>query len=158
MLSFESLLSSLKHAKSIKTIAVGGAKFINLGVHPENMEICEVTDGKEHYYTDDGREIVCPTCGAVWLQEDEGEFSSGTCEHLRFTLHSECDDEFEFSGEWDTDNFLDSIRKAREKDEEVAILDIVEGILTPDVDKAMLHVWWDDPLYHPWMLWGFKEK
>lgn len=122
------------------------------------MEICEVTDGKEHYYTDNGEEIVCPICGALWLLEEEGEFTSGTCEHLRFALHSECDDDFEFFNKWDTDSFLDSVRKAREKDEEVAILDIVEGILTPDVDKAMLHVWWDDPLYHPWMLWGFKEK
>lgn len=132
-------------------------EFINLEVRLENMEIHEVIDGKEHHYTDDGREIVCPICGAVWLLEEEGEFSSETCEHLRFTLSSERDDDFEFFGEWNSESFLEQVEKAREKHEDADILDIMGEIRHPDIDKAIIYIWPDDPLYHPWTLWGFKE-
>lgn len=71
------------------------------------MEIRDAQEGKEHRYTDDGEEIVCPVCGAVWLQEVEGEYTFGTCEHLRFSLHSECDDDFEFFNDWDSAGFLE---------------------------------------------------
>lgn len=141
-----------------KTIAAECVEFINLGIHPENMEISEVTDGKEHYYTDNGEEIVCPICGALWLLEEEGEFSSGSCEHLRFTLCSERDDDFEFFGDWDSEGFLELVGKARENYEEVAVLDILDEIRHPDINRAVLYVWQDDPLYHPWTLWGFKVR
>jgi len=38
------------------------------------------------------------------------------------------------------------------------ILDILGEIQHPGVDKAILRIWWDDPLYHPWVLWGYKTK
>jgi hypothetical protein len=61
------------------------------------MEIRDAVADKEHCYTDDAEEIVYPVCGAVWLQEIEGEYTFGTCEHLRFSLHSDCDNDLNFS-------------------------------------------------------------
>jgi hypothetical protein len=103
-------------------------------------------------------EVVCPVCGEVWLKEEEGEFTSGDCEHLKFTLHSECGDDFEISGEWDSDGFNEMVDAAREKDEDddADIFEILGEIQHPDIDKAMLYIWWNDPLYHPWVLWGYK--
>jgi hypothetical protein len=49
------------------------------------------------------------------------------------------------------------VKKARERDEYAEILDIILGIQYPDLDKAMIFVWQDDPLNHPWILWGYKE-
>lgn len=68
------------------------------------------------------------------------------------------DDEFDIFEDWDSEGFLDRVEQARAKDEEVDILDIMEGIKHPDIDKAILYVWQDDPLNHPWMLWGYKEN
>jgi hypothetical protein len=89
----------------------------------------------------------------------EGDFTSGTCNHLRFSLHSECDDDFEFFGEWDAEGFMRLVEEAREKDAdgEMDIFDILGKIRHPDVDKAILYIWYDDPLYHPWTVWGYNE-
>lgn len=54
------------------------------------MKIRYAQEGREHRYTYDGEEIVCPILGTVWLQEVEGVYTFGTCDHLRFSLHSEC--------------------------------------------------------------------
>jgi hypothetical protein len=50
------------------------------------------------------------------------------------------------------------VEEAREKDDDMHILDILGEIQHPDVDKAMIHVWQEDPLNHPWMIWGYKVK
>lgn len=122
------------------------------------MEIEDASEKDEHVYFEDGGEgIVCPVCGAVWLFEDQGDFTSGDCEHLRFVLHSECDDDFQFSGDWDFGNFIKLVEKAHRKDSEKDIVDIIAEIKHPDIGKAMIFVWQDDPLYHPWTLWGYKE-
>jgi hypothetical protein len=92
------------------------------------MEIRDAREGKEHRHADDGEEIVCPVCGAVWLQEVEGEYTFGTCEHLRFSPHSECDDDFEFFHDWDIEGFLELIEKGREKDKYAEVLDILSKI------------------------------
>jgi hypothetical protein len=76
---------------------------------------------------------------------------------LRFTLHSDCGDDFEVFGEWDSDSFLELVEKAREKDADADILDILGKIHHRDVEKVMLNVRQDDPLNHPWMLWGYKS-
>jgi hypothetical protein len=112
---------------------------------------------EEHCNTDDGEEICCPICGRAWLEEMEGDYDFDSCQHLRFSLHSDCDDDFEFFGNWDIEVFLELAKKVREKDEYAEILDIILGIQHPDLDKAIVFVWQDDPLNHPWMLWGYKE-
>ena len=121
-----------------------------------DMEIREADE--EHCYTDDGEEICCPVCGTAWLEEVEGDYTFDSCDHLRFSLHSDCDDDFEFFGDWDIEGFLKLVEKAREKDEYAEILDILIGIQHSDLDKAMVFVWNEDPLNHPWMLWGYKES
>jgi hypothetical protein len=73
-------------------------------------------------------------------------------------LHSMRDDEFEIFEDWDSDGFLDMVEQARAKEEEADIMDILAEIQHPDIDKAILFVWVDDPLNHPWMLWGYKEN
>ena len=77
-------------------MALGYMDFINDKVYLDGMKIRDAQEGKEHRYTDDGEEIVCPVCGAVWLQEVEGEYPFGTCDHLQFSLHSDCGDDLEF--------------------------------------------------------------
>jgi hypothetical protein len=104
------------------------------------MEIRDAPVDKEHSYTDDGEEICCPICGTAWLQEEEGDVTFDNCEHLRFSLHSDCNDDFEIFDEWDSDSFLELVEKAREKDEEADILDILGKIHHRDVEKAMLYV------------------
>lgn len=126
-------------------------------VIPKAMEVREALDDKEHCHTDDGEEICCPVCGAAWLEEREGEFSSGSCQHLRFTLHSEGCDEFDFFGDWDPAGFQRMVKEAIENDEDADFIDILEGLEHPDVGGAILYVWRDDPLYQPWMLWGYNE-
>jgi hypothetical protein len=121
------------------------------------MEIREALEGKEHCSTAEEEEICCPVCGTLWLQEKKGEFTSGTCQHLRFTLHSEGCDEFDFFGEWNPNDFLDKVGQASEKDEDADIFEILEWIEHPEIDGAILYNWRDDPLYRPWMLWGYKE-
>jgi hypothetical protein len=138
-----------------KTIAIECTVFINNDVHLGNMEVRDADE--DHCYTDEGEEICCPICGTAWLQEEEGEFSFDNCEHLRFSLHSDSGDDFEIFGEWDSDGFLELVEKAREKDEDADILDILGKIHHRDVEKAMLYVWQDDPLNHPWTLWGYKS-
>ena len=66
-------------------------------------------------------------------------------------------DYFEIFEDWDSDSFLDRVEQASLKDDDADILDILAEIHHPDVDKATLYVWQDDPLNHPWMLWGYKE-
>jgi hypothetical protein len=136
-------------------ITIEGTTLITLEVHPDYMEVRDADE--EHCYTDDGEEICCPICSTEWMTEIEGEFSFDNCEHLRFSLHSDSGDDFEVFGEWDLDSFLELVEKAREKDEEADILDILGKIHHPDIEKAMLYVWQDDPLNHPWMLWGYKS-
>jgi hypothetical protein len=133
-------------------------RFISIEVHLERMEILDALEDNEHRYTDDGEEICCPICGAKWLEEVEGEFMLGTCEHLRFTLHSECEDAFEFFGEWNSDGFLEQVEVIREKDEDLYILDILGKIQNPDANRAIFHQWQEDPLNHPWTLWGYKAS
>ena len=122
------------------------------------MEIRDASEAGAILYTDNGQEIVCPVCRATWLQEENGEFTFGTCDHLRFSLHSECGDDLEFFGEWDSEGFMNLVEEARTKNEDANTLDILGEIQHPDVEKAILHIWWDDPLYHPWVLWGFKQE
>jgi hypothetical protein len=88
----------------------------------------------------------------------EGDNTFDSCDHLRFSLNSDCGDDFEIFNEWDSECFLKLVEKAREKDEDADILDILNEIQYPDVDKAMIYVWNEDPLNHPWMLWGYKEN
>ena len=88
---------------------------------------------------------------------DESGVIFDSCEHLWFCFHPDWDD-FEFSNEWDAKSFLEPVDNAREKDEEADILDILREIHHPDVDKAILYIWNEDPLNHPWMLWGYKER
>jgi hypothetical protein len=49
---------------------------------------------------------------------------------LRFRLHSECDDDFEFFGEWDAEGFMRLVEEAREKDknDKMHIFDILGKI------------------------------
>jgi hypothetical protein len=49
------------------------------------------------------------------------------------------------------------VKQAREKDEDIDIFDILEGIQHPDIDKAIVYIWQDDPLNQPWMIWGYQE-
>ena len=119
----------------------------------------EVRDAEEeHCYTDEGEEICCPVCGTAWLTDIEGDVTTDSCEHLRFSLHSMRDDEFEIFEEWASGGFLELVEKECSKDEEADIMDILAGIQHTDIDKAILYVWQDDPLNHPWMLWGYKEE
>jgi hypothetical protein len=69
-------------------------------------------------------------------------------------LHYDYD--FEIINEWDSEGFLKLVEKARADDEDSDILDVLNGIQHPDVDKALFHVWYDDPLSHPWMIWGYN--
>jgi hypothetical protein len=126
--------------------------------HTNNMEIRDVVEDKEHRRIDDGEEIVCPVCETAWLTDIEGDATFDSCKHLRFSLHSGCDDDFEFFGEWDFEGFLKLVEEAREKDDDVYILDILSQIQHLDVDKAMIYVWQEDPLNHPWMICGYKEN
>ena len=53
---------------------------------------------------------------------------------------------------------MNLVEEARKKNEDADIFDILGESPHPDVEKAILHIWWDDPLYHPWVLWGFKQE
>lgn len=141
--------------ESALSIATSCVTLIKDEVHPDCMEIREAKE--EHSYTDEGEEICCPVCGTAWLTDIEGDVTTDSCEHLRFSLHSMCDDEFDIFEDWDSDGFLDIVEQARAKDEEMDILGILEGIQHPDIDKAIVYIWQDDPLNHPWMIWGYKE-
>ena len=132
-------------------------RFINEELHVDSMEIRDAEEDKEHCCTEDGEEIVCPVCETAWLTDIDGDATFDSCDHLRFSLHSECDDDFEFFGEWDLEGFLKLVEEAREKDDDIHILDILSLIQHPDVDKAMIYVWQEDPLNHPWMIWGYKN-
>lgn len=121
------------------------------------MQIRPVKNGEEYCYTDGGYEIGCPICRTPWLEEDGGEFNFDTCEHLRFTLHSENGEGFDIFEDWDSDSFLEMVETAREEDDGMDILEILEKIQHNDIDKAMIYIWKDDPLYNPWMLWGYQE-
>jgi hypothetical protein len=120
------------------------------------MELQDASKSGAILYDDKGEAIVCPSCRETWLQEEEGEFTFGTCDHLRFRLHSECGEDFDFFGEWDSNGLLEMVEEALKKDEDADILDVLAEIQHPDVDKAILHIWWDDPLYRPWVLWGYQ--
>jgi hypothetical protein len=122
------------------------------------MEIRDSVGDEEHRYTEDGEEIVCPVCGMAWLTDIEGDVAFDSCDHLRFSLHSDCGDDFEFFGEWDLEGFLKLVEEAREKEDDIHILDILSEIQHPDVDKAMIFVWQEDPLNHPWMIWGYNDS
>lgn len=107
------------------------------------MQIRSVEKGEEYCYTDDGYEICCPICGTAWLEEVEGEFNIDSCEHLRFSLHSDNGDDFDIFGKWDSVGFLKLVEKVREEDENYSmdILEILELVQHPDVDMAMIYVW-----------------
>ena len=122
------------------------------------MEIRDVQEGKEHRYIDEGEELVCPVCETAWLQEVEDDVTFDSCDHLRFSLHSDCGDDFEIFNEWDSESFLKLVEKAREEDEEMDILDILTEIQHADVDIVIFYVWTEDPLNHPWMAWGYKKN
>jgi hypothetical protein len=137
------------------SIAISSVILISEEVHSDCMEIREAKE--EHCFTDEGEEINCPVCGTTWLKDIEGDVTTDSCEHLRFSLHSECVEDFEIFEDWDSDSFLDMVKQVRAKDEEIDILDILEGIQHPDIDKAIVYIWQDDPLNHPWMIWGYQE-
>jgi hypothetical protein len=111
-------------------------RFINDEVHADSMEIRDAEEDKEHSCIDSGEEIVCLVCGTAWLTDIEGDGTFDSYEHLRFSLNSECDDDFEFFGEWDLEGFLKLVEEAREKDDDMHILDILSQIQHPDVDKS----------------------
>ncbi len=144
--------------RKTKITALGSANFINNEVHHEYMEVRDAQEGKEHCYTEKGEQISCPICGAIWLEETEGEFTSGGCQHLRFTLHSEGCDEFDFFGDWVQTDFLCQVKEAIENEDDADFIDILESLQCTDVDKAIQFIWRDDPQYQPWMLWGYKEN
>lgn len=121
------------------------------------MEVHDAIEGKDHNYTDDGDNIRCPICGIAWITEEDGVVTFDSCEHLRFCYHPDWDD-FQFSNEWDADSFLELVENAREKDEEKDVLDIISEIQHPDIDKALLYIWNEDPLSRPWMVWGYKDR
>jgi hypothetical protein len=156
--TFGAHAATIRAKKSQKTVAIGCVRFINEEVHADSMEIRDAVEDKERSYIDDGAEIVCPVCETAWLTDTEGDATFDSCKHLRFSLHSECDDDFEFFSDWDIEGFLKLVEKAREKDEYAEILDILTEIQHPDIDNAMLYIWQEDPLSHPWMLWGYKER
>jgi hypothetical protein len=122
------------------------------------MEIRDAVEDREHRYTDDGEEIICLNCGIAWLHEEEGDFTFNSCEHLRFILHFDSDMDFDFFNEWDTDGFMRSIEKAHETDDEAHVLDILGDIKHPDIDDAFIYIWCEDPLYHPWIIWGYRKE
>jgi hypothetical protein len=130
---------------------------LSLEIYPDIMEIKDAIEGKDHQYTDDSEEIRCPICGAVWLLQSEDDVTLESCEHLRFTLHSDCED-FDFSGNWDSQGFLDLIQADREDDENLDIIELLENIKHSDIDGAMFFVWNEDPLSHPWTIWGYKDR
>jgi hypothetical protein len=174
-------LTSSYQTKSTRTIAIDGVKLINKEGDPHYMEIRDAVEGNDHHYIDDGEEICCPICGIAWLTLDECDVVFDSCKHLRFCYHPDWDD-FEFSNEWEEESFLELVENAREKDEEKDnlddlsddsdvdlknlletdeekdILDILREIQHPDIDKALLYIWNEDPLNHPWMLWGYKDR
>jgi hypothetical protein len=119
------------------------------------MEIRDAQEEKEHRYIDMGEEFFCPICGAIWLKEIEGDVTFGNCEHLRFSLHSENDSNFDFFGDWDWDGFQDMVEA---RDDDTNMMEVVYGISHPSIDKAILWVWHDDPMYHPWMIWGYSQR
>jgi hypothetical protein len=96
--------------------------------------------------------------GTTWLTEIEGDVTFDSYDHLRFSLNSGCGDDFEIFNDWDAESFLKLVEKAREKDEEADILDILTEIQHSDVDMVILYVWTEDPLNHPWILWGYKNN
>jgi hypothetical protein len=59
-----------------------------------------------------GEEFFCPICGAIWLKDIEGDVTFGDCEHLRFSLNSESDSNFDFFGDWNWDGFQDMVEEA----------------------------------------------
>jgi hypothetical protein len=65
-------------------------------IHPDSMEIREADD--EYCCTDDGEEICCPICETAWLIDIEGDVTFDSCEHLRFSLHSESGDDAHLAG------------------------------------------------------------
>ena len=74
-------------------------------------------------------------------------------------MHSECGEEVEnFEGGLTPTASWIWWNKLREKKEEIDILDILEGIPHPDIDKAVVYIWQDDPLNLPWMIWGYQKK
>lgn len=93
-------------------------------------------------------------------QEEQGEFSFGYCDHLRFILNSDlAPDDFEFSGDWDTKGFIDELEKTRPEDENED-WDLFEalGIIDHrDVTGAVFYQWHEDPMYQPWTLWGYNR-
>ena len=91
------------------------------------------------------------------MKDIEGDVTFDICKHLRFSLHSDCGDDIEIFNEWDSDSFLKLVEKARTKKGEADIFDILSQILHPDVDKALIHIWYDDPLSHPCMIWGYAS-
>jgi hypothetical protein len=48
------------------------------------------------------------------------------------------------------------VEKARFRDADAEVLDILSKIQHSDVDNAMMFVWQEDPLNHPWMIWGYE--
>jgi hypothetical protein len=74
---------------------------------------------------------------------------------LRFSLHSENDSNFEFYGDWDWDKFQDLVEA---RDDDMNMIDVVNEIVHHGIDNAILLVWHDDPMYHPWMIWGYSES
>lgn len=113
---------------------------------------------EEHYYTEDGEVICCPVYGTSWLNVIEGDVNFDIIEHLRFSLHSDGGVELDFFGEWDSENFLDLAKNARERDDDADILDILEKVEHIDINKEILYIWRDDSLNHPWVQWGYNES
>lgn len=125
------------------------------------MEIRKAEEDTEYYQIGGGYEICCPICGAMWLQETEGDFTHETCEHLRFILHSNNSPyEFEFINDWNTDEFIEKVNESCPEDEDADwdILDVLTRIHHRDVDKILFYHWHEDPMYQPWTIWGYKSN
>jgi len=70
------------------------------------MEISLMREGIEKVSTDSGVILSCPHCSAMWMEEVEGEYAFGKCEHLRFVWWvNTIADPPTYYGEWDTREF-----------------------------------------------------
>jgi hypothetical protein len=64
------------------------------------MEVREAVEGDDYGCLENGLMIwCCPVCGTTGLQEEEGFFTTGSCEHLRFKHDSSLPSGFDFFNE-----------------------------------------------------------
>ena len=127
------------------------------------MIIRKAEKGREHRYSEEQGELICcPLCGTIVFQDKEGDVTQNACSHLRF----DWDDmrrEFNFFGDWDTDNFVEIVEKLQiqvgydEHDIKANFKAIIEMIQHPEIDEVIEHSWTEDPIVQLKVLWGYKR-